>query len=158
MLCMTGFKPLPKDIFLTLQNWKRLKTAIFKFDENGRKFSKWIENTMGKGEIAHYKQLLHFPQCFQKTSTGECKNQHLFGKGLSPMHAANNAGMINLIIKRIQKTRKKSQCRFFFFLTIFSPSIPWSNNIGTHSTDKLVKHWATFTHSHTMTPFDAPGK
>ena len=24
----------------------------FKFDENGRKFSKWLENTVGKGEIA----------------------------------------------------------------------------------------------------------
>ena len=27
----------------------------FKFDENGRKFSKWLENTVGKGEIACYK-------------------------------------------------------------------------------------------------------
>ena len=24
----------------------------FKFDENGRKFSKWVENIVGKGEIA----------------------------------------------------------------------------------------------------------
>ena len=34
----------------------------FKFDENGRKLSKWVENTVGKGEIALYE----FPQCFQK--------------------------------------------------------------------------------------------
>ena len=27
----------------------------FKFDENGRKLSKWVENTVGKGEIARYK-------------------------------------------------------------------------------------------------------
>ena len=26
----------------------------FKFDEIGRKFSKQVENTVGKGEIAHY--------------------------------------------------------------------------------------------------------
>ena len=26
----------------------------FKFDENGRKFSKWVENTAGKREIARY--------------------------------------------------------------------------------------------------------
>ena len=39
----------------------------FKFDENNRKFSKWVENTLGKGEIAHYEQFLLFPQCFQKT-------------------------------------------------------------------------------------------
>ena len=38
----------------------------FKFDENGRKLSKWVENTVGKGEIAHYEQFLPFPQCFQK--------------------------------------------------------------------------------------------
>ena len=38
----------------------------FKFDENGRKLSKRVENTMGKGEIAHYEQFFLFPQCFQK--------------------------------------------------------------------------------------------
>ena len=40
-----------------------------KFDENGRKVSKWVENTVGKGEITRYKQSLLFPQCFQKTCT-----------------------------------------------------------------------------------------
>ena len=35
-----------------------------RFDENGRKFSKWVENTVGKGEIARYEQFLLFPQCF----------------------------------------------------------------------------------------------
>ena len=38
----------------------------FIFDENGRKLSKWVENTVGKGEIARYEQFLLFPQCFQK--------------------------------------------------------------------------------------------
>ena len=38
----------------------------FKFDENSRKFSKQVENTVGKGKIARYKQFLLFPQCFQK--------------------------------------------------------------------------------------------
>ena len=32
----------------------------FKFDENGRKFSKRVENTVGKGEIARYQQFLLF--------------------------------------------------------------------------------------------------
>ena len=41
----------------------------FKFNENGRKFSKWVEDTMGKGEIACYQQFLHFTQSFQTTST-----------------------------------------------------------------------------------------
>ena len=38
-----------------------------KFDENGRKFFKQVENTVEKGEIACFKQFLLFPQCFQKT-------------------------------------------------------------------------------------------
>ena len=37
-----------------------------KFDENGRKLSKQVENTLGKGEIAHYEHFLLFPQYFQK--------------------------------------------------------------------------------------------
>ena len=38
----------------------------FEFDKNGRKLSKQVENTVGKGEITHYEQFLLFPQCFQK--------------------------------------------------------------------------------------------
>ena len=38
----------------------------FIFDENGRKLSKRVENTVGKAEIAHYEQFLIFLQCFQK--------------------------------------------------------------------------------------------
>ena len=38
----------------------------FEFDENGRKFSKWVENTVGKGEIARYK-------CLQKICTADTK-------------------------------------------------------------------------------------
>ena len=33
----------------------------FIFDEYGRKFSKWVENTVGKGEISRYEQFLFFP-------------------------------------------------------------------------------------------------
>ena len=43
----------------------------FDFDENGRKFFKQVENAVGKGEIARYKQFLLFPQCFQKTCTAD---------------------------------------------------------------------------------------
>ena len=38
----------------------------FKFDEKGKKLSKQVENTVGKGEIARYEQFLLYPQCFQK--------------------------------------------------------------------------------------------
>ena len=30
--------------------------------------SDWVENIVGKGEIARYEQFLLFPQCFQKLS------------------------------------------------------------------------------------------
>ena len=44
---------------------KKFADDNFKFDENGRKLSKWVAN-VGKGEIARYEQFLLFPQCFQK--------------------------------------------------------------------------------------------
>ena len=34
-------------------------------------FSKWVENTVGKGDSARYKQCLLFPQCFEKTCTAD---------------------------------------------------------------------------------------
>ena len=43
----------------------------FQSDENGRKFFKQVENTVGKGEIARYEQFLLFPQCFQKTCSAD---------------------------------------------------------------------------------------
>ena len=58
--------PLPDDKIL---DWSKLKQSAdnnFEFDVNSRKFSKLVENTVGKGEIARYEQYLLFPQCFQK--------------------------------------------------------------------------------------------
>ena len=54
---------------LDSSNLKEFADDNFKFDENGRRLSKWVENTVGKGLIAHYKQFVLFPQCFQKTCT-----------------------------------------------------------------------------------------
>ena len=33
---------------------------------NGRKFSIWVENTVGNGETARYEQFLLFAQCFRE--------------------------------------------------------------------------------------------
>ena len=57
-----------------ISDWSKLKDfadTTFKFGENGRKFSKRVENTVGKGEIAHHEQFLLFPQCFQRTCTAD---------------------------------------------------------------------------------------
>ena len=51
--------------------------TIFKFDKNGRKFSKQAENTVGKGEIARYEQFLRLTQYFQKTCTADTKKPGL---------------------------------------------------------------------------------
>ena len=51
--------------------WKKSADDNLKFDKNGRKFSKRIENTEGKGKIARYEQFLFFPQRFQKTCTAD---------------------------------------------------------------------------------------
>ena len=64
-------KPFPKRQILDSSKLKEFADKNFKLDENGRKFFKQLENTVGKGEIARYEQFLHFPQCFQKTYTAE---------------------------------------------------------------------------------------
>ena len=58
--------PLPNDKFLNSSKLKEFADDNFKFNGNGRKLSKRVENTVGKGEIARYEQFLLFPQCFQK--------------------------------------------------------------------------------------------
>ena len=61
----------PNDKFLDSSKLKEFADDNFKFDENGRKLSKQVENAVGKGEIARYEQFLLFPQCFQKTCTAD---------------------------------------------------------------------------------------
>ena len=66
--------PIQDKLILTfadnkILDWSKLIQSAdnnFEFDENSRKFSKLIENTVGKGEMARYEQFLLFPQCFQK--------------------------------------------------------------------------------------------
>ena len=61
----------PNDKFWTLTVWKSLHSNNRKFDENGRKLSKRIDNTIGKGEIANNEQFLLFPLWFKKTWTAD---------------------------------------------------------------------------------------
>ena len=64
-------KPFSKRQILDSSRPKEFADDNFNSDENGRKFSKRVENTVGKGEIARYEQFLLFPQCFQKNFTGD---------------------------------------------------------------------------------------
>ena len=62
---------LPKQQILDSSKQEEIADNNFKFDENGRKFSKWLANNVGKGKIAFYEQFFLFPHCFQKT--GGCE-------------------------------------------------------------------------------------
>ena len=62
--------PFPKRQFKSFK-LKEFSDYNFKSDKSGRKFSKQIENTVGKGEIARHEQFLLFPQCFQIICTGD---------------------------------------------------------------------------------------
>ena len=46
--------------------FKIVVCKLFHFDETGGKLSKYVENIVGKGEIARYEQFFLFQQCFQK--------------------------------------------------------------------------------------------
>ena len=68
---MMMFNPFPNDTISDSSILKEFADDSFKFGKNGRKLSKRVENTVGKGEIARYEQFLLFRQCFQKTSTAD---------------------------------------------------------------------------------------
>ena len=63
--------PFPKQQILDTSKLKEFADDNFEFNENGRKLSRWVENMVGKGEIARYEQFLLFPQCFQKPCTAD---------------------------------------------------------------------------------------
>ena len=65
------FQPFPRRQTLNSSKLKVFADYNFKCGEIGRKFSKWVENPVGKGEIAHDEQFLLFPKGFQKTCTAD---------------------------------------------------------------------------------------
>ena len=72
----------PNDKFLDFSKLKEFADDNIKFYANGEKFSKWVENTVGKGEIARYEQFLLFPRYFQKgVYCRHVKTSACLGKG-----------------------------------------------------------------------------
>ena len=59
-------QPITRLQILDSSKLREIADDNLKCDENGRKLSKQVENTVGKEEIARYEQFLLFPQCFQK--------------------------------------------------------------------------------------------
>ena len=61
---------------------KEFANDNFEIDENGRKFSKCLENAVRRGEIAHDEQYLLFPLCFHKSFfCRHVKTRVCLGKG-----------------------------------------------------------------------------
>ena len=60
------FQPITRRQILDCSKLKEFADDNFKFDKNGRKLSKQVENAVGKGEIARNEQFLLFPQNFSK--------------------------------------------------------------------------------------------
>ena len=78
--------PITRRQILGNSKLKKFADNIFKFDETGRKLSKQLENTVGKGEIARYEQFLLFPQCFQRLVSQGHQKVSLCGNGLTHYH------------------------------------------------------------------------
>ena len=74
-------KPFPKRQILDSSKLKVFADDNFKFDENDKKFSKWVENTVGKGEIALYEQFLLFPVFSKDLYCRHIKTRACLGKG-----------------------------------------------------------------------------
>ena len=72
---------LPKQQILDSSKLKHFAYDNSKFDENGRKFSKPLENTVGKGEIARYEQFLLFPLFSKDLYCRHVKTRACLGKG-----------------------------------------------------------------------------
>ena len=77
--------PLPKREILDSSKFKEFADDNFKFNENSRKFSKRVENTVGKGEIACCEQFLLFPQCFEETCTEDRKKTRACLERVNPL-------------------------------------------------------------------------
>ena len=60
---------------------ERVCRQQFKFNENSGKFSKRVENAVGKGEIAHYEQYLLFSVLPKDLSSRHIKTRACMGKG-----------------------------------------------------------------------------
>ena len=64
--CLTKNLPFPIGQILDSSKLKEFADGNFEFDDNGKKFSQRVENTVGKGEIARYEQFFPLPTVFSK--------------------------------------------------------------------------------------------
>ena len=78
---MTLAKPFPRRQIIDPSKLKEFSDDNSKFDEKGEKLSKQVENTVGKGEIAHYEQFLLFPVFSKDLYCRQLKTRGCLWKG-----------------------------------------------------------------------------
>ena len=72
-------QPITRRQILDSSKLKESADDDFEFDENGRKLSKRVENTVGKGETSSYEQFLLFPVFSKGLFPGGVKRCHCVG-------------------------------------------------------------------------------
>ena len=78
---LKSFNPFPKQKIFHFSKLRESADDNFKFDENGREFSKRVENTVRKAEIAR-RAISPFPTVFSKDLYGRhVKTRAYLGKG-----------------------------------------------------------------------------
>ena len=82
----------------------------FKCDENGRRFSKWVEKTVGKGEILRIEQFLLSYNVFKTLILQTHKNQGLFRKGLKIV-ICNSFTLDESKICHLERDNTQNGCR-----------------------------------------------
>ena len=78
------FNPFPNDKSLDSSKLKEFADNNFKFDENGRMFSKQVETLWEKEKLLVTSNFSFSHGVFKRLVLQTCKNQGLFGKGLKP--------------------------------------------------------------------------
>ena len=106
----SAFYPLTHYQILDSSKLKEFADDNFKFDENGSNLSIWVENIVGKGEIARYEQFLLFPQCLQKACFPGVKRCHCVGMGFKELSAILSKGKI--VVCKIVNLGESRMCRF----------------------------------------------
>ena len=135
----------------------------------------WVKNIVRKGEIAHNKQFLLFPQCFQSCEVLLHQDEYLWSEGLKQrIFGRKNCALYflkkqkTLVYRNLRKANNQQfvlSCGIFrsFTLSPLSKRIlrPGKLKNCLILPDIFISKlpfYVILTHSHTMTPFDAPGK
>ena len=125
---------------------------------------------MEKGEIARNKQFLLFPQCFLLNQIRVSLFVHIFDiiSLFAPEFEKPKIGISGKGLEEaLWEWKKMRKCPLLAFLSIFicsQKAFCRSNVLIVHAVYFSIFHSVFFplmthlTHSHTMTPFDAPGK